>query len=361
MPALFRENRSLIVTLAALLLIILWLASGLLTEEAPRSERPPPKPMLVLVEESIAVPVSRRLTLQGDVRPAQVVTLRARTPGRIEQVVVEKGELVEVEALIARIAMDDRQARLRRAQANVKERQSDYEATRRMVADGMQARLNLEAAEAALEAARAELEAVKLDIDNTRVRTPLAGILDTLHADTGDFVAVGEPLADVVDNNPLKAVVQVPQQNIHLLEKGMPATVFFSGQEKREGEIRYIASRADTGTRTFRVEIVLDNPDRRLPSGISARIEIPLDEEPAHRISPALIGLDDDGRLVIRAVDENQRVELHRAEIIRAEADHVWVGDLPQTLRLITVGQGFVSEGEQVRVRQAGQDQQDAQ
>lgn len=71
----------------------------------------------------------------------------------------------------------------------------------------------------------------------------------------------------------------------------------------------------------------------------------------AHRISAALLVLDDDGRLGIKAVDDTDTVRFFPARIVRAEAEDIWLGGLPERLRLITVGQGFVVDGQKVRVQ----------
>jgi multidrug efflux system membrane fusion protein len=62
-----------------------------------------------------------------------------------------------------------------------------------------------------------------------------------------------------------------------------------------------------------------------------------------------LLSLDDDGQVGIKALTHDDRVVFYPARIVRAEADAVWLADLPPRLRLITVGQGFVRPGDHVR------------
>jgi membrane fusion protein, multidrug efflux system len=125
--------------------------------------------------------------------------------------------------------------------------------------------------------------------------------------------------------------------------------VFLDGT-LREGRVHYIAARADTATRTFRVEIRVPNPDRSLPSGISARVEIPVEVVRAHRVSPALVTLDDRGRLGVKTVEDDDRVTFHLIDPMRADVEGLWVTGLPERARVITVGQGFVNAGDPVRV-----------
>lgn len=355
MKRLLRTHGSLLILVLAALFLIAWVASGALTREPPViAQRSEPEPMRVAVTTSRAETIERRLALQGEVLPDQLVTVRAETAGRIASLSVAQGTMMRAGDEIARIAMDDRDARLRRAEAAVAGREADHRAALQLAREGFQAQLRVESALADLEAARAELEAVRLDIANTRVRTPIDGMLDRRLAETGDYVARGDEVARVIENDPLKAVVQVPQHEIHRVRPGSTARVVFGDGDARQGEITYVAALADTATRTFRVEIRVANPQRSLPAGISARIEIPVEQVAAHRISTALISLDEQGRLGVKTVGDDDHVVFHVIEPIRADADGLWVAGLPEQARLITVGQGFVNPGEPVRVSESG-------
>ncbi|HSM26681.1 MAG TPA: efflux RND transporter periplasmic adaptor subunit [Thioalkalivibrio sp.] len=349
--AFMRRHRSAFVILLVALLLVLWIASGVMTRAPPNPElRPEPATPTVAVRDSQAEPVERLLTLQGEVLPDHLVTVRAETDGRVVELPVELGKAVESGTVIARIGMDDRAARLRRAEAAVKGRETDFRGAEQLAREGYQAQLRVDTALAELEAARADLETVRLDIQRTRVEAPIAGVLDRRHVDIGDYVSVGNELAEILENNPLNAIVQVPQHAVHRVHPGGTARVTFAGSDVREGVVRHVSARADSATRTFRVEIEVPNPDRSLPSGSSVEVRIPVEEVRAHWISPALVTLDADGRLGIKTLDEEDRVEFRTIDPIRADSNGIWVSGLPETVRIITIGQGFVNVGERVLV-----------
>ena len=92
----------------------------------------------------------------------------------------------------------------------------------------------------------------------------------------------------------------------------------------------------------------MPNPKGALVSGISAEIHLPLPASAGHWVSPALLALNDQGRLGIKTVNDDGMLEFHSTEILRAEAGGVWVSGLPDPVRVITVGHGFVREGQRV-------------
>ncbi len=334
------------------LLAVAWIASGVITRAPPTMpESTATEPMAVAVEARRAERVERIVDLQGDVEPHQRIRVRAETAGQVAEWDVPLGAKVDKGERLARLRMDDREAKRREAIARLRDRQSERDATARLVEDGAAPPIKLDAREAEVAAARARLEAIELDIENTRIRSPIAGTLNRRIAERGDFVGVGNAVAEVVDNDPLLGVVQVPQHQIERIEKGQMARLRFLDGRRAEGRVSFVSRVARPGTRTFRVEVEVPNPEATLPSGISAEVKIPTRQVDAHKISAAVISLDDAGRIGAKTVDADDRVVFHPIEVIRTAPDGVWVTGLPDTIHLITVGQDFVSPGERVRPR----------
>jgi multidrug efflux system membrane fusion protein len=115
-----------------------------------------------------------------------------------------------------------------------------------------------------------------------------------------------------------------------------------------EGRICYLAPVAAESTRTFRLELAIPNGDGNLRAGMTAEMRLAADQITAHVLSPALLTLDDSGVVGVKSVNDRNVVEFHAVEIVGSPADGITVTGLPQELRLITVGQGFVKPGERV-------------
>jgi multidrug efflux system membrane fusion protein len=345
--------RSLVAAAVIALALLLWMASGLIGRDGadPDGAREAPLggPVTVAVREQVAEPVTRYLINQGQTEADRLVTVKAETAGRVAALGAAEGTPVAAGDLLARLAMDDRQARLREAEALVAQRASQLEAARNLGASGFQARLQVDEAEAALAAARARLAAIREDIAHTRVRAPFAGYLEERPAEVGDFLDTGSPVATVADLDPLVVSVRIAQQRIGEVAEGAEAEVRLADGRRVSGRVRYVAKTADAGTRTFRVEVAVPNPEGAMRAGLSAEVRLPVGEVSAHFVSPALLTLDDDGRLGLKTVTADQRVAFHPVGLVRAESDGVWVSGLPARVRLITVGQGFARAGEAVR------------
>jgi len=347
-------NASVLVFVLIVLLVGVWIGSGVLSrEEAQPIEQAERRPTSVAAGWSEAEQIERILSLYGDLEPQQTVTVRARTGGIVEEVAVERGSFVEIGDRLVQLSLDDRQARLARAQAALATAQRDLDAAVELLDRGTGTRAAEQSARSDFEAARSALVAIEQEIENTEITAPIRGTVNEIIADVGTVVTVGGEVVEIVDNDPLVAVVQVPQYAVGRLTIGGPARVEIAGREVREGVIRFIAPVADAATRTFRVEIEVANPDRDLPAGLSVSVRIPTEEVTAHKVSPALATLDEEGEVGLQGVDEDNRVVFYPVEIVRAEAGGVWVSGLPERVRLITIREGSVSEGQQVLVRES--------
>ncbi len=343
-------KRTLLI-MGLLVLVAAWIGSGvILREEIPHEPEPEPveRRMTVAVRISEAQPVERLLVMHGDLQPEQILRVRAQTGGEVKQWRVPLGAVVDAGDLLARLDLDERLSQRRQAQARLNVAKHQLRATRQLVEEGYEPKIRLESAQAELEGVQAELAAIEEDIRRTRIRTLIPGRVDQRIAEEGDFVSVGGEVARIVNNDPLRAIIQVPQHSIGQVEAGQQARVNIFGHGLVEGQVTFVSSLSDPATRTFRVEVKVPNPDQRLPAGTSTEVVIPTEEVPAHKVSPAIIGLDDKGRVGVKTVDGEHRVQFHVIEFVRAERDGVWVGGLPERARIITVGQGFVRPGDEV-------------
>lgn len=332
-----------------------WLASGQLeadlaehepTAEAASAEE---KAVAVRVRDSEAVPVARDITLSAHSAAQREVEIRAETSGRVVEVGPPRGALVDAGEVLLRLDPRERSAMVKKGEATLRQRELEFEAATKLGEKGFQAETRVAEVRATLEAARAELELARSTLDHTTIEAPFAGVLERRPVEVGDFVDVGDPVALVVEQDPFLIVGDLAENEVGAVEIGMPGTAELVSGRTVEGRITYVGSRADPATRTFPVELEVLNPDGRFTSGMSAELRIELEEVMAHAVPASVLTLDDSGVLGIKVVDTTGRVRFLAAEILRADGERMWLAGLPDRIRLIIVGQGFVEEGGRVR------------
>ena len=185
-----------------------------------------------------------------------------------------------------------------------------------------------------------------------KIVAPFSGYLETLRVEEGDFLNTGAVCAALIDPDPMLVVADIAEKDISQVQLGSEATAKLISGRYISGEVTFIASSADKNTRTFRVEISVDNKDRSIRDGVSAEIFIKGTEEPAHKISPAILSLNDQGKLGVRTVTDNNRVEFKEINILEDTSSGMWVSGLSEEARIITLGQEYVFQGQTVNVKE---------
>ena len=219
---------------------------------------------------------------------------------------------------------------------------------RKLAKQGLQAENRLTFAEAALAAAVAERERARMELEYTRIKAPFAAVLEERYVELGSHLEKGDRVALLVDDSVLKAVGRVSQQSAGKLRLGQGIRLRLLDGREAEGKVTYISSLGDAETHSFRVEAEVPNPRSLLNAGTSAELRIAINNEHAHFLSPAVFALDDAGEVGVKSVSNADVVRFHPIDLVRSEADGVWVSGLPERVRVITQGQGFVTEGEEV-------------
>lgn len=185
-----------------------------------------------------------------------------------------------------------------------------------------------------------------------KIVAPFSGYLETLRVEEGDFLNTGSVCAALIDPDPMLVVADIAEKDIAQVQLGSKASAKLISGRYISGEVTFIASSADKNTRTFRVEISVDNKDRTIRDGVSAEIYIKGKEEPAHKISPAILSLNDQGKLGVRTVTSDNRVEFKEINILEDTNSGMWVSGLDEDARIITLGQEYVFQGQTVNVKE---------
>ncbi|MDZ7853702.1 MAG: efflux RND transporter periplasmic adaptor subunit [Halomonas sp.] len=334
-------------------LLLVWLALGdieAFRETAPEGgDTAEPALTRVEVVERQAQAHSPRLVLQGQLEAHREVELRARQSGRVEALPVALGERVTQGETLLALAREELPARLEQAEAELALARGELAGAEELRRRELISNPDYLRRQSGVSRALAEVAALRRQLDDTRPEAPFDGVLDRLDVELGDLVQAGEAWGRLVDDARLTAHAAAPQRDALSLTPGLPAEIQLLDGTRLAGELSHVASRADESTRSFRVEATLDNPEGRRLAGASATLVIRLPERQVHRLSPALLELDGDGQLAVKHLDTDDRVLLTPIELVGADTETARVAGLPERVRLITLGGGFVDAGDRVQ------------
>jgi Cu(I)/Ag(I) efflux system membrane fusion protein len=168
----------------------------------------------------------------------------------------------------------------------------------------------------------AEVERRRAPRTTVTVRSPAAGVIDTLEVRAGMTVAAGQTLATVngIDTVWLEAAVPEAQAAAVGVGDAVTATLAAFGGERFRGNVTALLPAADTETRTVAVRVELDNSDGRLRPGMYARVHLRGAEPPPRPLVPVEALIRTGKRTLVMKTEDDHRFRPVEIDVGR-EAD----------------------------------------
>lgn len=337
-------------------------------EQAPQQRRLPKVETLLLKPQQF----DHVIEVNGSVEALDDAALSAQASGTLISVKelgtrVEAGETVaQINPREARAAVEQAKAQLESARAQYELAQDTYERQEPLYRDSIISASEFESvraqraqALASLNQAKAALSQAKEQLANTRVTTPFDGTVEERLMKPGEQVSPGTQVVRVVNTRQVRIRADVPERYVNDLEKGSTVQIRVQSASlgDRTGRIVFVGNTINEASRTFPIEVEVDNEDRRLKPEMIAKLFITREQINEALVIPrSAVNRDEEGLdtyTVTRHQDSlgvvhNRPVTLGPASGNRA----VVRTGLEAGSEVVVVGQSNISEGDTVQVTQ---------
>ncbi|HPD83525.1 MAG: efflux RND transporter periplasmic adaptor subunit [Alphaproteobacteria bacterium] len=353
-------KKSIIIAIVIAVIAAVWVASGVIgspkatdkiTENKPGSA--PTGTVLdiaeVRVQNLTAQVMNDVIEVTGRTQASRQVKVSSETDGQVASIQVKKGDIVQKGQILGKLGIRDRSARVTEAEQLVNQRQIQFNAAKELTEKGFNSRVRMAEAQAQLESAKAQLKMARVELSNINITAPFDGVVNDQMVEIGDYVSKGTQMFDIVDLNPIEITGFLTEKQMEHVAEGTEAIAELLAREEVKGQITFIAAAANSETRTFAMEMTLPNADYHIKEGLTAKIKIPVQENKAYKISPSILSLADDGTVGVKIVNAESKVEFVPIDLFKDTPEYLWIGGLPDTIQLITVGQEFVVPGQTVK------------
>lgn len=325
----------------------------------------------VRVETIELVPESFEDLIQvtGSLEAPDDALLSAQSSGTVTSL-VPIGTSVQAGGVVARL--DDRsvQAALRQARATLE----SAEATAELAEDTFRrqeplyqdsiisaleyenVRTQLNQARAQLSQAEAGVAQAEQQLENTVIRSPFSGTVEERFVETGEQATPGMPVARVVGLRNLKVVAGVPERYSSDIEIGSDVRVRLRAYDlaPREAEVSFVGSVIDPESRTFRIEITLDNTDRLLKPEMIADLFLTRRVLENRLVVPQTAILRDENGFSVYTVDRSGEVPVaRRVDVVPGPTyggETVVSEGLNAGDEIIITGQNSVTDGDGLEI-----------
>ena len=186
-----------------------------------------------------------------------------------------------------------------------------------------------------------------VELNRTEVKAPFSGFIEQI-VKPGNFLERGQICATIIQLDPITLIAGVPEYDINKVRIGQNVFVELVTGQKINGKLTFVSKSASPDTRTFSVESQIENSDGKVKDGLTAEISIEIDKVMAHKISPSILLLNDEGKLGIRIVNKRKYANFVEIIILEDSEEGLWVTGIPEEVEIIIQGQGFVENGQEV-------------
>lgn len=316
---------------------------------------PPPvfPPTQVVAGEARRQPVTETLALVGTLAANELVEIKSEIEGVVQQINFDEGQPVEKGRLLVQLDESKLQASLAETEANFKLSKANHERSQQLFKDRLIAQSEFDQTAAVFEVNRVALDFKRRLLQDARVLAPFAGVMGSRTLSPGQVIKRDSTLAWLVDLNPVKVEVSVPERFLSEVKSGQKLEVVvaaFPGK-KFSGEVYFIAPQLESASRTALVKARIPNPDLLLKPGMFATLEITLQIRSSAVVVPesALVMTGD--RAAVFIVDAEQAAQIRPVKIGVRQAGFVEIASgLAGGEMVISEGVQKIGPGRKVKV-----------
>ncbi|MEO8513936.1 MAG: efflux RND transporter periplasmic adaptor subunit [Ignavibacteria bacterium] len=231
---------------------------------------------LVKVKEVEPSTYSDNFKVVGVVKPFATAKVSSEEGGLITYLTKDKGSYVSKGEVVARIKKDVELASLEQTEAQVELARMNYEKQKQLYEDNATTEIQYLTAKWQYEAAVRGADILKTRLKTGFVRSPISGVVDDKFMSRGEMSAPGSPIFSIMDISTVKVSAGVPEMYITKIKHGQSVTVTIDVLPgvMFEGKISYIAPALAGTSRTFEIEIQINNRDKTLKPGMNANVQV---------------------------------------------------------------------------------------
>ena len=302
-------------------------------------------------EENAPIPVEVGLPIRGDILAVYSGTapieafaeadVIAKVEGEVREVLVEEGADVTEGQVLAHLDGERLRLELNESQARLRKMQRDFERNQELREKGLLSEGDFEKLRYDLEALQAAYNLASLELDYTRIRAPITGVVSERYIKLGKTIRVGDPAFRVTSFNPLVAYMHIPEREYRRINAGQPVRIDIDALAGEDiyAAVTRVSPIVDPETGTFKITIEINDEERRIKPGMFGRMSIVYDQHINVLQVPRSAVIDELGAEFVYVVEDDKAVKRF-VQTGYGEAGMIEIEDgLEESDKVIVVGQ----------------------
>lgn len=280
----------------------------------------------------------------------------AKVGGEVREILVEEGDKVAANQVMARLDGDRLRLEMERAQANLRKLEQEYQRNVQLHEKGLVSAGAFEDIKYELESLRAAYRLARLEYSYTEILAPIDGVVAERFIKVGNTISPNDPVFHVTDMDPLIAYVHVPEREFRRLSAGQPAELVVDAIPGAPfaARIQRISPVVDAQTGTFKITMEVPDPTGRLKPGMFGRFNIVWDAREDTLLIPRVAVLDEETEQSVFVVEDGV-AQRRTVRLGYPKGGSIEVVDgLTGNEEIVVIGQNGLKDGAKVEVIRRG-------
>jgi len=306
----------------------------------------------VVALKIVPKPIRDRIRFPGVTTASKQVRLLAEVKGKVVRKAVEEGSDIKKGDMIAALDARDYENALSAAEASYAAAQADLKRIESLFRQKAVAKAQLDDAAARVQSLKANRDNAALAYQRCTLSAPLSGVVNRIYVEEGDFVGVGDPVAEIIQIDPIKIQVGIPESDVEAVRQRDTFTVTIDALGGKTFTARkdFLSKTADPMARLYNLNLILDNPTHEIFPDMFAKVEIIRKEVPNAVSVPLYAVINRNEENVVYVVNDDQ-VHARKVALGLMEGWKIQIqSGLEPGDRVIVVGHRDVNPGQRVTV-----------
>ncbi len=230
----------------------------------------------VITLEMVPDDLAEVIRLPGMAMPWKSLEVVAEVAGRIMEKNMDDGTVVAQGDVLAVIDRRDYQNAYDSARASYETARMHEQRFKALSRQQFVTQSQLDDVSAQVKTTRAAMETARLNLDRCIIQSPMDGVVDRSHIEEGSFLGVGDPVARILQIDPLKIQVGIPESDVASVRNltQFDMTVDALGGKSFTGQYHYLQKTTDSLARLYNLEIRLENPGYEILPDMFVRVAV---------------------------------------------------------------------------------------
>ena len=241
-------------------------------------------------DETPPVPVEISAPVRGDIYATYTGTapieafaeanVIAKVDGEVRILHVEEGDMVRKNQVLATLDGDRLRLELSESEARLRKMQRDFNRNKELLEKDLISIGDFEKIRYDMEALEASYNLAKLELDYTKIRAPIDGVISERYIKLGNTIKTGDPVYRVTSLDPLVAYLFIPEREFRQIAAGQPVQIRIDALpgELLTASVTRVSPIVDPATGTFKITIEVTGTDQRIKPGMFGRMSIVYDK-----------------------------------------------------------------------------------